>query len=195
MTNTRPPARAKQAQSGDSSLVELRARVEAQIAAMAEPILAGMGYELVRVQLAGSQGGLTLQVMAERQDKRAMRVEDCRAITHALDSPLDTADIIPSAYALEVSSPGIDRPLTRAKDYSDWAGFEAQITLREPLAGRKNLRGKLQGVTAGIVRLAVESGITEVPLELIAKAQLVLTDELIKATAAREAEALSGQGD
>lgn len=167
----------------------LRQRVEAQVADLVTPILAGLAYELVRVQLAGSRGGLTLQLMAERQDGRAMQVEDCRVITQGVDAPLDEADLIPGAYALEVSSPGIDRPLTRPKDYQNWTGFEAKITLEEPLDGRKNFRGLLRGLQNDTVQLQADGKNFALPLARIVKAQLVLTDELIKATAAREAAA------
>ncbi len=189
MTKSRPSIGQKPAPAGEASIAILRERVEAQVAALAEPILAGLGYALVRVQLAGARGGLTLQLMAERQDGRAMLVEDCRIITQAVDVPLDEADLIPGAYALEVSSPGIDRPLTREKDFADWAGFEAKISLDQPLDGRKNFRGLLQGLQDNTVRLQVDGKNFVLPLARIVKAQLVLTDELIKATAAREAVA------
>lgn len=163
-----------------------REAAETLIASLAEPACNQLGYDLVRVQLAGSDNGLVLQIMAERQDKQAMRVEDCTAITKALDPLLDEADPIPDAYALEVSSPGIDRPLTREKDYSDWAGFEAKLELAKTLNGRKNYRGILGGIQDGVVRITVDGKDTALPYTAIAKARLVLTDELIKATAARE---------
>ncbi|MGB4101569.1 MAG: ribosome maturation factor RimP [Alphaproteobacteria bacterium] len=163
-----------------------REAAEAKVMALAEPALAGLGYDLVRVQLAGSQGGLTLQIMAERQDRRAMQVEDCTAITRALDPLLDAADPISGAYALEVSSPGIDRPLTRAKDYNDWAGFVTKLELSRPLNGRKNYRGILGGLKDGMVHMIVDGKDIDLPYAAITKARLLLTDELIKATAARE---------
>lgn len=189
MTKSRPSIGQKPAPAGDASIAILRQRVEKQVADLVTPILASLGYDVVRVQLAGARGGLTLQLMAERQDGRAMQVEDCRIITQGVDAPLDEADLIPGAYALEVSSPGIDRPLTRAKDYLDWVGFEAKLSLEVPLNGRKNFRGVLQGLKDGVVLLQVDGMIIELLLAQIAKAQLVLTDELIKATAAREAAA------
>lgn len=169
-----------------------REAAEALIAALAEPALLPLGYDLVRVQLANSDHGMILQIMAERQDKKAMHVEDCTAITHALDPLLDAADPIPGAYALEVSSPGIDRPLTRARDYNDWAGFEAKIELAKTLNGRKNFRGILGGIQDDMVQITVDGAAFALPLPAIAKARLVLTDTLIKATAARENAAAAG---
>ena len=163
-----------------------REAAEASIVALAEPALAQLGYELVRVQLAGAAQGLTLQIMAERQDRQAMQVEDCTTITRALDPLLDAADPIAGAYDLEVSSPGIDRPLTRAKDYVEWAGFEAKLELNQTLNGRKNYRGILGGLQDGVVRMTVDGKEIALPFTAIAKARLVLTDALIKVTAARE---------
>jgi ribosome maturation factor RimP len=165
-----------------------RKETEAKIARLVEPVLVGVGYELVRVQLQASsgKGELTLQLMAERQDGAAMLVDDCKKITTAIDVLLDEADPIPGAYALEVSSPGIDRPLTRPKDYVNWAGFEAKITLDAPLDGRKNFRGIVRGMQDEAGLIEVDGQVFTVPLALVAKAQLVLTDGLIKATALRE---------
>lgn len=167
----------------------LRAETEAAVTALVTPALTAAGYALVRVQLAGARGGLTLQLMAERLDGKAMLVEDCQAITAAVDPLLDAADPIPGAYALEVSSPGIDRPLTRPQDYANWVGHQAKIVLREPQAGRKNFVGVLGGLQDAAVLLTVDGQQVSLPLAAIAKAQLVLTDALIAATAAREAAA------
>lgn len=166
---------------------------QAKVAALAEPALTQLGYDLVRVKLAGSDNGLVLQIMAERRDQQAMRVEDCTAITHALDPLLDAADPIEGAYALEVSSPGIDRPLTREKDYNDWAGFEAKLELARTLNGRKNFRGILGGLHDGAVRITVDGAEVTLPYAAIAKARLVLTDTLIETTAAREQAAAGTQ--
>lgn len=154
---------------------------EARIGLLVEPEIERLGYELVRVQLAGASRGLSLQIMAERQDRRAMQVEDCAAITRALDALLEEADIIPGAYALEVSSPGIDRPLTREKDYRDWAGFEAKIELKQMLNGRKNYRGVLGGLQDGMVLMQADGQDVALPFAGIAKARLILTDALMKA--------------
>ncbi len=168
-------------------LAIMRAATETQIAELVAPVLTQLGYELVRVQLAGARGGLTLQLMAERADGKAMMVEDCRAITNGVDLLLDEADPIPGAYALEVSSPGIDRPLTRPKDYQNWAGHIVKIGLRQPRDGRKNFQGVLNGLDGENVKLTVDQEPVMLPLAAIAKAQLVLTDELIAATAQKEA--------
>lgn len=172
-----------------------RKETEAKIARLVEPVLAQLGYELVRVQLQASsgKGELTLQLMAERQDGTAMLVEDCKTITAGIDLLLDEADPIPGAYALEVSSPGIDRPLTRPKDYINWAGFEAKIMLDAPLDGRKNFRGIVRGLQDEAGLIEVDGQVFALPLTMVAKAQLVLTDALIKATALREKAAAGGE--
>ncbi|MEJ0062381.1 MAG: ribosome maturation factor RimP [Alphaproteobacteria bacterium] len=158
-----------------------REEVEAQVAVLVESMLQRMGYELVRAQLAGARQGLTLQIMAERQDGQTIQVDDCAAIAKALDPLLDEADLIPGAYSLEVSSPGIDRPLTREKDFAVWAGHEAKIELRHPIGGRKNYRGILAGLKDGMALVNIDGEDHELPLTAIAKAKLVLTDKLIKA--------------
>jgi len=125
----------------------------------------------------------TLQVMSERQDGSAMTIADCETLSRALSAKLDVEDPIASSYTLEVSSPGIDRPLVRAKDYHRFAGHLARVETREPLAGRRRFTGRIVGVEADRVRIAVEEGEVEIPLAGIARAKLVLTDELIAATA------------
>ncbi len=115
-----------------------------EIARIIEPSLEAMGYRLVRVALTGSQRP-TLQVMAERGDEAAMSVEDCAEISRSISALLDVADPIAGTYTLEVSSPGIDRPLVRPEDYDRFAGFAARIELHEPLDGRKRFHGRLLG--------------------------------------------------
>jgi len=166
-----------------------REATELLISQLIAPVLEKLGYALVRVQLQAINNALTLQIMAERVDGKGMLVEDCQAITHGIDLLLDEADPIPGAYALEVSSPGIDRPLTRPQDYTNWAGFEAKIVLGKPLEGGKNHRGILRGLQDDVVQLEVADKIIGLPRDMIVKAQLVLTDTLIKATAQREAAA------
>src|SRR5688572_12265936 len=107
------------------------------------PTLTGMGYELVRVTISGGRNNQTLQIMAERADNKPMTVEDCETISHTVSAQLDVSDPIASAYTLEVSSPGIDRPLTRLKDFARFAGHEAKVQLLQPLEGRRNFRGIL----------------------------------------------------
>jgi ribosome maturation factor RimP len=150
-----------------------------QIAGIIEPSLDAMGYRLVRVALTGAQRA-TLQVMAERQDEAPMTVDDCADISRSISALLDVADPIADAYTLEVSSPGIDRPLVRPEDYDRFAGFEARIDLAAPQDGRKRFRGRLLGRDASDVRLAAEGGgEVRLPLAAIARAKLVLTDDLI----------------
>ena len=164
--------------------MDLQNRLEALIA----PSLDAMGYELVRVQLQGKQR-LTLQIMADRKDGVMMAVEDCADISRALSALLDVEDPISGAYSLEVSSPGIDRPLTRAKDFEQWAGFEAKLEAAQPIEGRKRFKGKLLGLDdGGNVRLAIETGEVAIPFADVRGAKLVLNDELIAATTKAQEE-------
>lgn len=144
------------------------------------PTLESMGYGLVRVQVQGKQRP-TLQVMAERQDAKPMTVDDCADISRALSALLDVEDPIAGAYVLEVSSPGIDRPLTRITDFDVWAGHEAKMESVAPVDGRKRFRGTLLGNEDGMVRIRIESGEVKVPFDDIRSAKLVLTDALIAA--------------
>lgn len=159
-----------------------------RLEALITPTLEAMGYELVRVQLQGKEN-LTLQIMAERQDGVAMTVDDCADISRALSAILDVEDPIPGAYVLEVSSPGIDRPLVREKDFVNWAGFEAKVDMTVPVDGRKRFRGRLKGLDdSGAVLLATDTGEdVALPFGDIHRAKLVLTDDLI-ALAMKEQE-------
>src|SRR4030088_764874 len=149
-----------------------------ELARLIEPSLEAMGYRVVRVALTGTRLP-TLQVMAERRDEAAMAVDDCAEIRRSGAALLDVADPIASAYTLEVSSPGIDRPLVRPEDYDRYAGFEARIELSQPVSGRKRFRGRLLGRAGDHVRLIAETGEVDVPLSAIARAKLILTDDLI----------------
>ncbi len=155
-----------------------------EIARMIEPSLDAMGYRLVRLMQTGGLRRPTLQVMAERRDETPMTVEDCAEISRAVSALLDVADPIAGAYLLEVSSPGIDRPLVRPEDYERFAGLEARIDLSSPVDGRKRFRGRVLGRDADHVRLDVEGGEVRLPFAAITKAKLVLNDELL-ALAAR----------
>jgi ribosome maturation factor RimP len=155
-----------------------------EIAQMIEPSLAAMGYRLVRVVVTSGRRA-TLQVMAERIDDAPMTVDDCALISRSVSALLDVADPIAGAYLLEISSPGIDRPLVRPEDYDRFSGFEARIELTEPFAGRKRFRGRLLGTADGEVRLATEAGEARLPLASVARARLVLTDDLIAASRPR----------
>ncbi len=159
-----------------------------QIAGIIEPSLDAMGYRLVRVAVLGA-GRATLQIMAERRDDASMTVDDCADISRSVSALLDVADPIASAYTLEVSSPGIDRPLVRPEDYDRFAGFEARIEVSRPISGRKRFRGRLLGRSGDTVRLIAEAGEVEVPLSAIARAKLVLTDDLLALAQAKSGAA------
>jgi ribosome maturation factor RimP len=149
-----------------------------------EPEVKRLGYELVRVMMIGGSSDPTLQVMAERPDTRQLDLSDCEKLSRSLSDVLDRDDPIEGSYRLEVSSPGIDRPLTRAGDYSDWAGHQARITLAEPRDGRKQFTGTLQGIDEDQVKLTDKEGRAHaLPLNAISSAKLVLTEKLINATA------------
>lgn len=151
--------------------------------ALVEPIATAMGFDLVRVALMNGPGGLTLQVMAEDPATRQLTIDQCASLSRRVSDVLDEADPIPDEYNLEVSSPGIDRPLTRLRDFADWAGYVAKIQLAEPVEGRKRFQGHILGLDDAMVRIAVEGlGEAALPFAGIASAKLVLTDELIKAT-------------
>ena len=156
----------------------------AVLARLIEPEVKSLGYELVRVAMIGGASDPTLQVMAERPDTRQLDIADCERISRRLSHCLDLADPIEGSYRLEVSSPGIDRPLTRLKDYEDWAGHEARLTLRHPHEGRKQFTGTLQGVEGEQALILAKDGTSHaVRVSEIASAKLVLTDKLINATA------------
>lgn len=154
-----------------------------EIAALVEPALADLGFRLVRVAVSG-RNGTTVQIMAERSDG-TITVEDCATISRQLSPLLDAHDPIQGAYTLEVSSPGIDRPLVRPSDFEAWAGHEAKIELKEPVSGRRRFRGVLEGLQSGEVRIEVEleqmgRQVIGLPIALIGEARLVLTDELVR---------------
>lgn len=151
-----------------------------RLAAIVEPSISEMGYDLVRVLIQGAKH-LTVQIMADRKDGALMTVEDCADISRAVSALLDVEDPISGPYNLEVSSPGIDRPLTRAKDYATWAGFDVKVETKMLLDGRKRFAGKLLGLddTGTAVQVQGEDGQWSIPLDAVWKAKLVLTDALI----------------
>ncbi len=160
----------------------------AEIAAIAEPVIADIGFRIVRVTVGGKDERV-VQIMAERPDG-SISIDDCETISKALSPVFDVADVIKGHYRLEISSPGIDRPLVRPSDFEDWAGHEAKIELKEPIDGRKRFRGVLEGFEDGEMRIAADLGPLGLqhlglPLTLIAEAKLVLTDELIREALAR----------
>ncbi len=144
------------------------------------PAIAAMGYDIVRVLLSGKQRP-RLQIMAERHDGAGMVVRDCVALSRAIEAILDVEDPIAEGYELEVSSPGIDRPLTRSADFERFAGFEAKIETTVPLEGRRRWVGRLLGLEGETVRIETKEGEVALPCSAIAKAKLVLTDDLIAA--------------
>lgn len=163
--------------------------IEARIAHIVEPVVEGLGYRLVRVRLS-AMNGATLQIMAEKPDG-SMTVEDCEILSRDLSPALDVEDPIDRAYHLEVSSPGIDRPLVRRSDFERWAGHEAKIELARMLNGRKRFRGQLAGVEGDdvLVEIKRDGGEPErvaLPLADLAEARLVLTDELIRESLTRQ---------
>lgn len=166
----------------------------AELTRIIEPEAKAEGFDLVRVLMIGGQDDPTLQVMAERPDTRQLDIADCERLSRRLSDRLDALeaegnDPIPGGYRLEVSSPGIDRPLTRAKDFEDWAGHEARINLREKAEGRKQYNGALIGWDDGHILVDVPNlGETRVPMTNVHSAKLVLTDRLIAATAPLSAE-------
>ena len=157
----------------------------AALTKLIEPHVTDLGFALVRIKMLGGTTDPTLQIMAERPDTRQLVVEDCAELSRRISDVLDEADPIEEAYRLEVSSPGIDRPLTRLSDYADWAGFDARLRLLEEFNGRKQVEGRLGGVEdEGIIITTPKTRETlTVPFSLVATAKLLLTDSLIKATA------------
>lgn len=151
-----------------------------QVTELIEPTLHDMGFELVRVLMSGGQRP-TLQVMVERSDQGPVTLDQCAEVSHAISALLDVADPLPGAYRLEVTSPGLDRPLVRRADYERFAGFEARLETELPLEGRRRFRGRLLGIADDQVRLVLPEGQTSIPFDAIKKAKLVLTDELLAA--------------
>lgn len=142
------------------------------------PALEAMGFTVVRVRLAG-QPERTLQIMVELLDGSTVTVDDCGKISRSVSALLDVEDLIEGAYNLEISSPGLDRPLIKAADFERFAGYVAKIETHRPRDGRKRFRGRLLGLANDEVRIEAEDGVAAIPLAEIAAAKLVLTDELI----------------
>ena len=170
--------------------------VAARVAAIAEPVIEGLGYRLVRVRMSGL-AGCTVQIMAERPDG-TMTIEDCETVSRALSPVLDIEDPIERAYRLEVSSPGIDRPLVRRSDFGRYAGHVVKVEMAVPLEGRRRFRGVLLGVAGAAARIrrddaaAGEAADVLLPIEDMAEARLVLTDALIAESLKRGKAAAAG---
>ncbi len=158
---------------------------ERQIERIIAPTVAAMDYEIVRIRFGGGQRPV-LQVMIERADRSALTVEDCAAASRSISARLDIEDFSTGTYALEVSSPGIDRPLVRLGDFDRFSGFEAKVEMAEPLDGRRRFRGRLLGAGDGYVRMMVNDQDVSLPHAAIRNAKLVLTEELLAMSAAAE---------
>lgn len=155
-----------------------KAPIDRRLAEIIGPVIEGMGFELVRVRLMGGKTK-TVQIMAERPDGR-IEVDDCADISTMVSAVLDVEDPIDDAYTLEVSSPGIDRPLTRLKDFETWAGYEAKLETTELIDGRRRFKGILAGVEGDEVLIEVDEGTIGLDFDWLSDAKLVLSDELIR---------------
>lgn len=144
------------------------------------PTLTDLGYDVVRVKIMGTARP-TLQVMAERLDGVPMTVEDCASISRAVSAILDVEDPISGAFTLEVSSPGLDRPLVKARDYETYSGLEAKIELRTALNGQRKYRGVLAGYADDVVTIVTDDGAKALPFSEIDNGKLIITDELLAA--------------
>src|SRR5262245_29091015 len=179
-------------ESGDERIIS-ESGIDARIASIVEPVLRAIGFRLVRVRLSG-QNGLTLQIMAEREDG-TMTVEDCEEVSRALSPVLDVEDPIEKAYHLEVSSPGIDRPLVRKSDFVTWTGHLLKMETSILVAERKRFRGRI--AEAGAADVVIErdqpaygeEATVRVPYEAIAEARLILTDDLVREALTKDKKA------
>jgi ribosome maturation factor RimP len=182
----------------DEPLLAIETGLAARIATLAGPVLTGLGYRLVRVRVSG-RDGMTVQIMAERPDG-SFTIEDCESASRNLSPSLDVEDPIPGGYRLELSSPGIDRPLVRLSDFKRALGHEAKIEMEIPVDGRKRFRGEITGTegTNALLRFVDKAGEPQnvrLPIGDMAEAHLVLTDALVAQSlkrgkdAARKAEA------
>ncbi len=167
----------------------------AAIAELAEPVVESLGFRLVLVRILSGQGTI-VEIMAERPDG-SMTIDDCRTVSLALSPVLDVHDPVAGSYRLQISSPGIDRPLVRPSDFEQWAGFEAKVELKELIDGRRRFRGTLEGFEDGEVRIEVELGkeqgvaLIGLPIGFVGEAKLVLTDELVRESLRRNKRALT----
>lgn len=155
-------------------------RLEDKIGTIIAPALKSMGFDIVQVRMMDGKDSATLQIMAEHTDQKEMTVDDCADISRAVSALLDVEDPISSAYRLEISSPGIDRPLVKPEDYVRFAGHEVKIETTLPMDGRKRFKGKIVAAEGGKVKVDSGGAVFEIPLGAIHYAKLVLTDELIR---------------
>ncbi|MEN8723695.1 MAG: ribosome maturation factor RimP [Alphaproteobacteria bacterium] len=164
-----------------------RTALDDELEALLTPTIEAMGFEVIRVRLLGNSPQI-LQIMAERPDG-TISVDECANISRAVSAVLDVEDPVSGNYTLEVSSPGIDRPLTRLKDFDRFDGLEAKIELKQAVDGQRRFRGRLDGVEGDEVRLVTEQGILGFALEMIDQAKLVMNDELLKMAGASQSDA------
>ncbi len=155
-----------------------KAAMDRRLAEIVTPTIEGLGYELVRLRLMRGNKSTTLQIMADKPDG-GIEVDDCAKISQAVSAVLDVEDPVEGEYALEVSSPGIDRPLTRLKDFENYAGYEVKLQTNDLIDGRKRFNGILQGVEDGEVLIDIPEGTIGLQFDWLTDAKLVLTDELI----------------
>lgn len=155
-----------------------KAAIDRRLAEIVQPLIEGMGFELVRIRLMSGKT-TTLQIMAQKPDG-TIEVDDCGEISTAVSAILDVEDPILDAYALEVSSPGIDRPLTRLKDFDTWEGYEAKIETTELIDGRRRFKGDIAGTEGDEVLITIEEGTIGLKFDWLSDAKLVLTDDLIR---------------
>ena len=170
---------------------------DARLLDLLDPVAEAAGYGIVRLRLMGADRGRRLQVMAERPDG-TMPIEDCAALSRAINEVLDAAEPIRGEVSLEVSSPGIDRPLTRPKDFATWTGCEARLELDPPVDGRRRFKGRLAGLDGAdvVVQPDDEEQAVRIPFAWIAEAKLVITDDLLqRGAAARAARLAAASGE
>jgi ribosome maturation factor RimP len=179
-----------QASAAEERIV-VESGLEARIARIVEPVAEGLGFRLVRVKVS-SMNGATVQIMAERPDG-SMTVGECETLSRDISPALDVEDPMSEAYNLEVSSPGIDRPLVRRSDFERWSGHEAKIEMARALEGRKRFRGVLAGLDGDLLKMTLPAKskvdsdqVVALPLADIGEARLVLTDDLIRETLRKE---------
>lgn len=158
--------------------------LEHRIAEIARPVAADLGLSIVQVKIIGEGGSRNVQIMAENPDTKRLGIDDCTKLSKALSAVMDVEDPIDGAYRLEVSSPGIDRPLVSEQDFETYKGFEVKLEVTIPHEnGQKRFRGHIDSINDGIIVLNTDQGEAHIDFSALKKAKLVLTDELIKATA------------
>ena len=190
------PDQKKAADAASADRFVRESGIAAGVADTAAPVLESLGFRLVRVQVSGKEPRV-VQIMAERPDG-TINIDDCEKISKQLSPVLDVSEPLSGAYRLEISSPGIDRPLVRPTDFEDWSGHEAKIELSEAVDGRKRFKGVLEGFEDGEVRMLADLGEGEpqhlgFPVALISEAKLVLTDELVREALNRAKKKYSGR--